>query len=108
MLLKGSQRGGAKQLALHLMNAQDNDHIEIHAIEGFVASDIDGALREIYAISRATHCSQFMFSLSLSPPKDAVVTVEDYEAAIELAAERLGLSGQPHVVVFHEKHGRRH
>lgn len=108
MMLKGSQRGGAKQLALHLLNTVDNDHVEVHSIDGFVSDDVTGALREIYAISRATRCKQFMFSLSLSPPKDAVVTIEDYEAAIQAAAERLGLSGQPKVVLFHEKHGRRH
>ena len=108
MILKGSQRGGAKQLALHLMNDHDNDHIEVHAIEGFVSSDVDGALQEIYAISRATKCKQFIFSLSLSPPKDTIVTVEDYEAAINESAERLGLADQPKVILFHEKYGRRH
>lgn len=108
MIIKGSQRGGAKQLALHLLNDVDNDHVEIHAIEGFVSDNVTGALREIYAISRATKCKQFMFSLSLSPPHDAVVSNEDYEAAINDAAERLGLAGQPRIILFHEKQGRRH
>jgi len=107
-MLKGSQRGGAKQLALHLLNDHDNDHVEVHAIDGFVSEDITGALQEMYAVSRATRCKQFMFSLSLSPPKDEIVTVENYDAAINEAAERLGLSGQPKVVLFHEKSGRRH
>ncbi|MEM7619885.1 MAG: hypothetical protein AAF228_05410 [Pseudomonadota bacterium] len=39
MILKGSQRGGALQLADHLMNSKDNEHIEVHAINGFVAND---------------------------------------------------------------------
>ncbi|MGH1406004.1 MAG: Ti-type conjugative transfer relaxase TraA [Rhodomicrobiaceae bacterium] len=108
MMLKGSQRGGAKQLALHLLNDIDNDHVDVHSIDGFISDDVTGALHEIYAISRATRCKQFMFSLSLSPPKDTVVTIEDYETAINEAAQRLGLSGQPKVVLFHEKCGRRH
>ena len=29
MILKGSQRGGAKQLALHLMKTEENEHVEI-------------------------------------------------------------------------------
>lgn len=108
MILKGSQRGGAKQLAQHLMNDHDNDHITIHAVNGFIANDVEGALIEIHAISKATNCKQFMFSLSLSPPEQAVVTIEDYENAIEESAERLGLADQPHVILFHEKNGRKH
>lgn len=108
MILKGSQRGGAKHLAQHLMNDHDNDHITIHAIHGFVANDVEGALTEIHAISKATNCKQFMFSMSLSPPEKAVVTIEDYETAIEESAERLGLADQPHVILFHEKNGRKH
>ena len=108
MMLKGSQRGGSKQLALHLLNERDNDHVEVHAVDGFIANDVTGALQEIYAVSRATKAKQFMFSLSLSPPGDTVVTTEDYEAAINAAAEQIGLSDQPKIVVFHEKEGRRH
>lgn len=108
MILKASQRGGAKALALHLLNADDNEHIDVHAIKGFMANDVVGALQEIEAISRATSCKQPMFSLSLSPPKDAVVSTQDFENAVEEAMQRNGLDGQPHVVIFHEKHGRRH
>ena len=36
------------------------------------------------------------------------MTTEQFEAAIEAAEERLGLSGQPRAIVFHEKDGRRH
>ena len=108
MILNGNQRGGALNLANHLMNAHDNEHIELHAVRGFMADDVHGALQEICAASRATKCTQFMFSLSLSPPKDAEVTIEDYEDAIAQAERKLGLTGQPHVILFHEKNGRRH
>lgn len=108
MILKASQRGGANALALHLLNAEDNEHIDVHAITGFMATDVQGALQEIEAIARATKCKQPLFSLSLSPPKDAVVPNQDFEDAVEQALIRTGLAGQPHVVIFHEKHGRRH
>ena len=42
MILKASQRGGGKQLGLHLMKTEDNEHIEIHEIRGFVSDDIVG------------------------------------------------------------------
>lgn len=108
MILKGSQRGGAQALALHLLNTSDNDHVEVHSVNGFMADDVEGALQEIHAISRATKCRQFMFSLSLSPPRDALVSDQDFLDAIQQAMDKLGLAGQPHVVIFHEKNARRH
>ena len=108
MILKGSQRGGAFNLAQHLLNDRENDHVTVHSVEGFVAPDLTGALMEIYAVSRATKCRQYMFSLSLSPPKDATVTLQDFENAVNQAAEKLGLHGQPRVILFHEKQARLH
>ena len=108
MSLKGSQRGGAMQLARHLQNLSDNDHVEIYALRGFVSGTLDGALKEVQAISRGTRCEQFLFSLSLSPPETESVPVSVFEEAIERIETKLGLSGQPRAIVFHEKQGRRH
>ena len=108
MIIKGSERGGAKQLALHLMNTQDNDHVELHKVHGCIAQDIEGALMEIYAVSRATNCTNPFFSVSLSPPKYATPTVADYEAAVDRIAQHLGLDRQSYILLFHEKAGRRH
>lgn len=111
MILVGNQRGGAKDLARHLMK-QDNEHVSVHELRGFVADDLDGAFTESYAISRGTKCRQFLFSLSLNPPPDEEVSTADFEAAIDRAEAKLGLTGQPRAVVFHEKEGpggmRRH
>lgn len=108
MILKGSQRGGAKALALHLLNEADNDHVEVHSVSGFMCSDVEGALQEIQAIARGTNCKQFMFSLSLSPPLGALVSDQDFLDAIHQSMATLGLAGQPHIVIFHEKNARRH
>lgn len=108
MILKGNQRAGGMQLAVHLMNTRDNDHVTLHDIRGFVADDLSGAFKEAFAISRGTRCKQFLFSLSLSPPETENVPVYVFDDAIEAIEEKLGLSGQPRAVVFHEKDGRRH
>jgi nucleoside-triphosphatase THEP1 len=107
VILNGNQRGGAKDLALHLMKAE-NERVEIHELRGFMSSDLLGALNEMHAISRATRCQQFMYSLSLNPPKGENVSIADFERAIAKAEAKLGLTGQPRAVVFHEKNGRRH
>lgn len=108
MILKGSQRGGARQLATHLLNARDNEHIEVHELRGFSADDLHGAFQEIEAVSRGTRAKQPLFSLSLNPPPREHVSAEAFEAAIEAAEKKLGLQGQPRAIVFHEKEGRRH
>lgn len=107
MILVGNQRGGARDLALHLMK-DENEHVAVHELRGFAAQTLMGALTEAYAVSRGTRCRQFLYSLSLNPPPRERVPVAAFEAAIERAERRLGLSGQPRAVVFHEKEGRRH
>lgn len=63
---------------------------------------------EADAISRGTRCKNFLFSLSLNPPEKESVSIEIFEAAVEMAEQRLGLDGHPRAIVFHEKEGRRH
>ena len=108
MILKGSQRAGASQLAAHLLNDRDNDHVRLYELRGFAAHDLHGALTEAHAISRGTKCTQFMFSLSLNPPRGVAVSEQDFERAADQAEKRLGLEGQPRAIVIHEKEGRRH
>ncbi len=36
MILKGSQRGGGRDLAVHLMKMDDNEHVRLHELRGFV------------------------------------------------------------------------
>lgn len=108
MILKGSQRGGAGQLARHLLREDENDHVEVQELRGFLSSDLTGALAEAHAVSKGTKCKQFLFSLSINPPKDQSAGLEDILDAVERAEKQLGLEGQPRAIVVHEKQGRRH
>lgn len=107
MILKGNSRGGAKDLALHLVK-EDNDHVEVHELRGFAARDLMGALNEAYAISRGTRCQAFLYSLSINPPPNEKVATSELIAVADRAEKALGLAGQPRALVFHEKEGRRH
>lgn len=108
MILKGSQRAGGKQLATHLLKVEDNEHVHIHELRGFLSDDLHSAFHEAYAVSRGTRAKQFLFSLSLNPPPNEKASVGTFEAAIEIIEQKLGLDGQPRAIVFHEKEGRRH
>lgn len=108
MILKASQRGGGYQLAQHLLRTDENEHLSVHDIRGFAANDVKGAFKEAYSASRATRCKQFLFSVSLNPPQQESVPVTTFEDAIQRIEDKNGLTGQPRVVIFHEKEGRRH
>lgn len=111
MILVGNSRGGAKDLALHLMK-EENEHVEVFEIRGFVARDLMGALNEAYAVSRGTKCEKFLYSCSFNPPPGKSVPVAEFIRDIDKAEKTLGLKGHARVIVFHEKEGpggmRRH
>jgi len=108
MILKGNSRANGRNLALHLLNVDDNEHAIVHQLNGFMADDLMGAFGEVEAIAQGTKCQQYLFSLSLSPPQTANVSVAEFERTISEIEKRLGLAGQPRAIVFHEKKGRRH
>ena len=89
-------------MAAHLLKPE-NEHVELHEISGFVADDLAGAFKEVHAISKGTRCKQFLFSLSLNPPEMENVPVEVFENAIARIEAKMGLTGQPRAIVFHEK-----
>ncbi len=43
MILEGNIRGHGGELAFHLLNSRDNDHVSLHTLDGFIASDLRGA-----------------------------------------------------------------
>jgi hypothetical protein len=109
VIIKGNQRGGGQALAVHLMNARDNDHVELHEVRGFLSNDLAGAFREVEAAAAGTRCQQPFFSVSLNPPKGHNATIEEFERAADLIEAKFPeLKGQPRTLIFHEKEGRRH
>lgn len=104
MILVGNQRGGARDLAKHLQK-DENERVELDELRGFASDNLDDALLESHAISRATKCKQHLFSLSINPPKNEEVSKEDLRKAISKAEDRLRLNDQPRAIVFHEKYG---
>ncbi len=107
MILKGNQRGHGAELALHLMK-DENEHIEVAGMRGFISDNLMDAFQEIQAISRSTRCQKYLYSLSLNPPVGESVSKSDFLDAINSIEETLGLMGQPRSVVFHTKEGRTH
>lgn len=69
MILNGNSRAHGQELARHLLNVADNEHAVVHELRGFTSEDLMGAFKEIEAVASGTQCEQYLFSLSLNPPK---------------------------------------
>ncbi len=108
MILKGKQRSNGRQLGLYLLKIDKNEHVEVHEIRGFMSDELPLAFGEIDAISKGTRATQPFFSLSINPPPNERVSIEDFQAAIEQIEQKLSLENQPRAIVFHEQGGRRH
>ncbi|MGE3622794.1 MAG: relaxase/mobilization nuclease domain-containing protein [Bdellovibrionales bacterium] len=101
MILKSCQRAGGDDIATHLLNALDNEQVEVAEISGAVADDLHGAFAEFEAIASGTRAREYLYSLSINPP--APLTREQYGEVIAAIEDRLGLAGQPRAIVFHIK-----
>lgn len=108
MIFIGNQRAGGTQLAQHLLNDRENDHVTVYELRGFVSDTLHGAMKEAQAISLGTRCKQYLYSVSLNPPEAEVVHDDVLVAAADEIENRLNLAGQPRALIFHEKNGRRH
>ncbi len=110
MIPFATQRGAGQDLATHLLNAHDNECVEIAELRGSIADDLHGAFSEWEAQAHAlTKCKNYLYSLSVNPdPEQGPLTRDQYTDFIDRTEKQLGLSGQPRAVIFHEKYGREH
>lgn len=101
MIIGGLQTGNTRWLAAHLQNATDNEVIDHVETTGTIATDIDGALAEFDAITAGTRASEGVYACFINPPEP--LTAAQYVRALAHIEMRLGLTGQPRIVVFHVK-----
>lgn len=107
MIVFGSQRGSGRDLATHLLNTHDNEHLELADLRGSIAEDLHGAFAEWEAQAHAmTKAKKYLYSLSINPdPTQGRLTRAQYEDYIARAEQSLGLMHQPRAMVFHIKEG---
>jgi hypothetical protein len=101
VIISGLQTGNTRWLAAHLQNAADNESIELAEVSGTIAQDIDGALAEFDAITAGTKAKEGVYAAFINPPRP--LTRAQFMEALDIIAGRLGLTGQPRIVLFHIK-----
>jgi MobA/VirD2-like, nuclease domain len=108
VVIKGKSVAGARRLAVHLMRTDTNERAEVKEVRGVVAEDLRGALLEMEAVGAGARTSKSFYHGNINTRADERLTDEQRMHAIDRLEEKLGLSGQPRVVVVHEKEGREH
>lgn len=108
MIIKGQARGRAKQLASHLLRANQNEFVETVETRGTLAQDVEGALMEMEARGKAARTERPLYHASISPEASTPLKREQITQAVDHLEDRLGLHGQPRIVVLHRKKEREH
>lgn len=108
MIIKGNSCSGAVRLSVHLTRTDTNERAEVKELRGVAADDLRGALQEMEAIASGTRCTKPFYHASIDPRAGERLTEEQRTKAIDRLEKELGLTGQPRVVVVHEKEGREH
>jgi hypothetical protein len=108
VIIKGTSCAGAKRLATHLTRTDTNERAELKEVRGVVAEDLLGALREMESVAAGARTTKPFYHGSINTREDERLTDEQRSYAIDKLEATLGLTGQPRVVVVHEKEGREH
>ncbi len=108
MIIKGTSCAGASRLAIHLTRTDTNERAELKEIRGTAADDLAGALKEMEAVAAGTRTTKPFYHGSINTREDERLTDKQRTYAIDKLEATLGLTGQPRVVVIHEKEGREH
>src|ERR1700734_2212742 len=90
------------------MRTDTNERAEVKELRGVVAEDLRGALLEMQAVAAGTRTTKSFYHGSINTRADEQLSDEQRNLAIDRLEAALGLSGQPRVVVVHEKEGREH
>ena len=114
MVIKGGSVAGGARIAKHLENTDSNERMEVLELRGVAAKDLRGALQEMEELAAACpNCRKPFYHASISPRAGERLNDTQRMQAIDRLERELGLTGQPRIVVVHEKkdrqrHGREH
>jgi hypothetical protein len=108
MICKGGSRSNSRFFVRHLLNAEDNERVEVKEIRGFTSEDVKGAFQEIDIIAAGTQVQNPFYHVSLSPRINESLTPEQWDIAVDTLERNLNLEGHSRFVIEHEKLGRTH
>jgi hypothetical protein len=108
MIIKGGARGRSKDLARHLLRADQNERIQVYEIRGLVGGDVESALWEMETHGLAAQSTRPLYHASISPEAHTPLSPGQVRVAVDTLEAALGFERQPRIVLIHEKKGREH
>jgi hypothetical protein len=108
MIINGGSRSNARFFAKHLDNAEGSERVTLCEIRSLAAQDVAEAFREMEAIALGTQCKNYFYHANINPLDSEYLTPEQWDRAIDLLEENLGLTGHARFIVEHWKKKRTH
>ncbi|RZK45072.1 MAG: relaxase [Hymenobacter sp.] len=108
MIIKGGSRTNGQQLGRYLTAKGENEQVQVFDVRGATTQDAAKAVLEFSLASELTKRGKNgLYSASISPAvgEDATMTQDDWLKSADVLEKKLGLTGQPRAIVFHEKIG---
>ena len=106
MIIKGTPTSGGQRLVDHINRTDTNERVELKEVRGTAAEDFRGALLEMEAVGSGSRTKRPFYHASINTQAGERLTDAQRFKAIDRLEEELGLTGQPRVVVVHEKKDR--
>ncbi|MDX2028239.1 MAG: relaxase/mobilization nuclease domain-containing protein [Alphaproteobacteria bacterium] len=113
MIIKGGRRGGARQLAAHLLRRDTNEDVIIHEIDSYPVKALndDGlksTLRLMAVQGQTKGKLRTLYHSIIAPQQGETLNKRQLKHAVDTLAKNLGMEGHPRVIVEHRKDGRQH
>lgn len=108
MIINGGSRCNARFFAKHLSNEDENERVTLCDIRYLAAENITDALHEMEVVAIGTFCKNFFYHANINPLDTEHLTAEQWDYAVELLEQNLGLQNNARFIVEHRKKGRTH
>jgi len=108
LVINGGSRGGAYDLATHLLRTDTNELVEIFEIQ-HGSQDLHRALTDFELMVNLTERGQLgLYHANIDPHGKYEMSREQWDRCVEVLEQQLGFEGLPRAVVKHQKEGREH
>ena len=107
MICKGGTRSHPTSLAQHLLKT-DNERVVVVELKHTATQDLKEALNDMHLTVAMTKGTKSLYHAQINPARDEQMTPEQWKYSVDEMEKRLGFTGQPRAVVYHEKKGRAH
>jgi len=108
IIIEGGSRCAGSWWAAHLQNTEKNERAQLVAVEGLSAETVPELFREMHGMAMGSKAKNYFYQANINPRADEHLTPAQRAEAVATLGRNIGLEGQPHFVIEHEKNGRVH